>query len=161
MTRKLRHGERVLDVAWRRDGAGVRIVVDGHEQTFTVVELAPGEFVVRRDGIQTRCLVAANGDERWIWVGGHVHALRYESPSRKRAAAATGALVAPMPGQVLQVLVKAGEAVRKDQTLVVMEAMKMQYEIAAPRDGVVQHVHAATGAQVSGGVALVTLEDAS
>jgi biotin carboxyl carrier protein len=161
MTRRLRHGDRSMAVSWRRDGGGVHLSIDGQEQAFALVELAPGEYVVRRDGVQARCLVAASGDERWIWVDGHVHHVRFEAAGRKRAAAASGELVAPMPGQVLRVLVAAGDAVRKDQTLVVMEAMKMQYEIASPRDGVVHGVHAVAGAQVAGGVALVTLEDAS
>ena len=66
-----------------------------------------------------------------------------------------------MPGQVLKVLVQAGAAVRKDQALIVLEAMKMQYEITAPRNGIVAQVHVAEGAQVAGGVALVTLEEAT
>jgi 3-methylcrotonyl-CoA carboxylase alpha subunit len=64
-----------------------------------------------------------------------------------------------MPGQVLKVLVRPGETVRRNQVLVVLEAMKMQYEIAAPRDGVVRTVQAAAGTQVAGGVPLVTLQE--
>jgi biotin carboxyl carrier protein len=159
--RKIKHGDDVLDVAWRRDRDGVVVLRDEVESAFAVLELAPGEYVLRRDGRQTRCIVAATGDERWIWIEGRVHRVRFETAGRKHTAPATGALVAPMPGQVLRVLVAAGDTVRKDQTLVVLEAMKMQYEIAAPRDGVVSEVNATAGAQVPGGVALVTLAEES
>jgi len=159
MTRKFRHGDHIIDLAARRDGDRIAVFDAGGEHNFVWHELRPGEYLLRRDGRQWRCIVARDGDERWIWIDGTIHHLRVEAQGRKRAATASGELVAPMPGQVLRVLVAAGAVVRKDQTLVVLEAMKMQYEIASPRDGVVRHVHAAAGAQVSGGVALVTLED--
>ena len=68
-------------------------------------------------------------------------------------------LLAPMPGQVLKVMVSAGEAVRRNQPLLVLEAMKMQYEIVAPRDGVVERVCATEGAQVAGGATLVAMAE--
>jgi 3-methylcrotonyl-CoA carboxylase alpha subunit len=160
IARRFRHGEHVIEVAARRAGDRVHLATASGERVFDWEELGPGEYLLRENGRQRRCVVAKDGDERWIWIDGHVHHLRLETQSRKRSAAPSGELVAPMPGQVLKVFVTAGDAVRKDQTLVVLEAMKMQYEIAAPRDGVVEHVHAAAGAQVPGGVALVTLADA-
>ena len=51
---------------------------------------------------------------------------------------AGGAVKAPMPGKVLSVNVKAGDRVTKGQTLVVLEAMKMEQSLTAPRDGVVE-----------------------
>jgi biotin carboxyl carrier protein len=64
-----------------------------------------------------------------------------------------------MPGQVLKVLVEAGAQVIHDQPLMILEAMKMQYEIVAPRDGVVAQVCAAEREQVAGGATLVALEE--
>jgi 3-methylcrotonyl-CoA carboxylase alpha subunit len=70
-------------------------------------------------------------------------------------------LVAPMPGLVLRVLVKEGERVRTHQTLVVVEAMKMEHAIEAPHDGIVKKVHCAEGGRVTEGQLLVELEEAS
>ena len=64
-----------------------------------------------------------------------------------------------MPGLVLKVFVQPGDAVQDKQVLVVLEAMKMQYEITAPRDGVVAKVPVAEGQQVDGDVPLVVLEE--
>ena len=87
----------------------------------------------------------------------HVRAL----PKIERAgdAAAGGDTVsAPMPGVVKEVTATAGQAVKAGETLIVMEAMKMEMTLSAPRDGIVGEVRVETGAQVSDGAVLITLE---
>ena len=69
-----------------------------------------------------------------------------------------GRLTAPMPGKVIAYLVKAGDAIRTGQPLAVLEAMKMEHTIAAPRDGTVAELLFAPGDQVSEGGELLTLE---
>ena len=64
---------------------------------------------------------------------------------------------APMPGKVLSVLARPGKAVTRGETLAVLEAMKMEHALAAPRDGVVEAVHAVAGQQVADGDVLVML----
>ena len=56
-----------------------------------------------------------------------------------------GQVVAPMPGQILNILVAPGEPVKKDQTVAVMEAMKMELSLKAPRDACVETVHHSAG----------------
>ncbi|MGB3213045.1 MAG: biotin/lipoyl-containing protein [Desulforhopalus sp.] len=73
------------------------------------------------------------------------------------AAAAGGTIVAPMPGTVLHVGVNVGDSVTKGQTLLVLEAMKMENEIMAPADGVVQELNIAKGVSVNAGDILVVL----
>ena len=68
-----------------------------------------------------------------------------------------GRLTAPMPGKVVSIAVKAGDKVSKGQPLAVMEAMKMEHTIAAPKDGVVQEVLYAPGDQVAEGAELLTV----
>ncbi len=65
---------------------------------------------------------------------------------------------APMPGTVVSVLVKPGDAVQKGQVMFIVEAMKMESEIFAARDGVVSQVLVAKGASVSTGDILLTLQ---
>ena len=69
-----------------------------------------------------------------------------------------GRLTAPMPGKVISYLVKAGDAIKTGQPLAVLEAMKMEHTIAAPRDGTVAELLFAPGDQVSEGGELLTLE---
>ena len=73
------------------------------------------------------------------------------------ALAGGDAVKAPMPGKVIAVNVAVGDTVEKGQVLAVMEAMKMEHSLAAPRDGVVEVVGAELGAQVSEGIVLVGL----
>ncbi len=69
-----------------------------------------------------------------------------------------GSLAAPMPGKVLQVLVRPGDTVAKGAPLVILEAMKMEHTIAAPHDGRVAEIHFKAGEQVNEGAELLRLE---
>ena len=83
------------------------------------------------------------------------------APAKAAAApkdtAAAGAIVAPMPGTVLSVAVEVGVKVTKGQTLLVLEAMKMENEIQAPADGTVQELNVSQGLSVNAGDTLVVL----
>ena len=68
-----------------------------------------------------------------------------------------GQLTAPMPGKVIAFLAEPGQAVRQGQPLAVMEAMKMEHTISAPRDGTVEALLYAVGDQVLEGEALLRL----
>lgn len=77
-----------------------------------------------------------------------------------KAAAGTqgGAKVnAPMPGKILKTPVAAGQAIKKGQVIVVLEAMKMENEIVAPQDGTVASVNVSVGDSVEAGAILATL----
>jgi len=79
-----------------------------------------------------------------------------------KAAAPAGAqggvkVNAPMPGKILGVKVAAGQAVKKGDVLLVLEAMKMENEIVAPQDGTVASVNTSVGEQVEAGAVLATL----
>ncbi|UWQ22817.1 biotin carboxylase N-terminal domain-containing protein [Jannaschia sp. W003] len=77
----------------------------------------------------------------------------------EEGAGGAGAVEAPMPGLVREVLVAAGDAVEEGQRLAVLEAMKMEHALRAPRAGTVAEVLAEAGAQVEAGAAIVRLED--
>ncbi len=77
------------------------------------------------------------------------------------AAGEAGRLTAPMPGKLIALLAKSGEAVKKGQPLAVMEAMKMEHTITAPRDGTVAELLYAVGDQVLEGEELLRLEAAA
>ncbi|HMD36978.1 MAG TPA: acetyl-CoA carboxylase biotin carboxyl carrier protein subunit, partial [Vicinamibacterales bacterium] len=67
-------------------------------------------------------------------------------------------IAAPMPGKVVRVLVKAGDAVQARQPIVVVEAMKMENELRAERDGTVAELHAREGLLVEAGSLLVVIQ---
>jgi biotin carboxyl carrier protein len=94
----------------------------------------------------TRVLVTPNGR-------------RSRGPGSEPAQAGSGPqrIVSPMPGKIVRVLVKSGEAVRARQPLVVVEAMKMENELRSLRDGTVAEIHAREGAFVDAGALLVVV----
>ncbi len=69
-----------------------------------------------------------------------------------------GVVSSPMPGTVLRVNVNVGDAVKKGQVLLIVEAMKMENEIAAPADGVVSQIPAPAGTHVETGAALIVIK---
>ncbi len=73
------------------------------------------------------------------------------------AAAGEGAIIAPMPGTIIDVKVNQGDAVKLGDTLLILEAMKMQNEIKAPCDGIVTSIDVAKGTAVNAGMAMMVL----
>lgn len=79
-----------------------------------------------------------------------------------KAAAPVGAqgsvkVNAPMPGKILKTVAAAGQAVKKGEVLLILEAMKMENEIVAPQDGTVASINVAVGDSVEAGAVLATL----
>lgn len=112
-------------------------------------------------GVSEEIVLAANpGLGTWTArVDGVPIEFNPNSRSRRRGEAAHGdgpqRLVAPMPGKVVRVLVKPGDTVTARQPLVVIEAMKMENELRAVRDGIVGDVHAQEGQLVDAGTLLL------
>ena len=80
------------------------------------------------------------------------------APAAPVAAGEGQKITAPMPGTILKVNVQNGQAVKKGQVLLVLEAMKMENEIMAPADGTVTSVTVTKGASVTSGAVLCTLK---
>jgi glutaconyl-CoA/methylmalonyl-CoA decarboxylase subunit gamma len=100
-----------------------------------------------------------------ITLAGHFYDVRLEDERERAAHAAEGAdapagglVTSVMPGIVVTLLVEKGQTVEKGAPLLILSAMKMQNEIAAPATGVVTHVHVAAGQAVAAGAKLVTIE---
>ncbi|MFN8373283.1 MAG: biotin carboxylase N-terminal domain-containing protein [Anaerolineae bacterium] len=116
-----------------------------------VFEMSDVEISLSVDGYRQRIAYAQGTDDTWwLHLGGVSVALKWQTPlplpgSR---ADAEGALHAPMPGKVTAVLVEIGQQVRKGQTLLTLEAMKMEHRIQAPYDGKVETIRFSVGQSV-------------
>ncbi len=114
--------------------------------------------IVEEQGVRRRVAVARNGTGVWVgWPGGAalIRADRHQAHS----AAVDSEIVAPMTGKVVQVRVGPGQEVGADDVLVVLEAMKMEYRLTAPRAGKIASVGCKEGELVDLGATLVTLQD--
>jgi len=79
------------------------------------------------------------------------------APAAKPVAAGAATISAPMPGKVLEVKVKAGDAVKAGDVLMILEAMKMQNEIMAPADGTISDVRISAGQTVGTGDVMIVM----
>lgn len=150
-----------------------RLLCDGKEEIVHARRLSDSAT-----GVTTWSLVPeGGGPQHQIDIEGALPDLRVSLPSgdllpikledaraaaiaaeaRRPAQKGPAELRAPMPGKVVKVLCKPGDTVQAGQGVVIIEAMKMENELRAPRDGVVQELRAAEGQSVDGSTVLVTL----
>lgn len=130
--------------------------------TADVVEIAPNVFSVLLSGRSHEVYVTpSSGGQLQLHTGGLEFLAEVIDPRswrgrRHGSAEAEGRqqILAPMPGKVVRLLVKAGDAVEAGQGLLVVEAMKMQNEIRSPRTGTVERVLVAEGQAVNAGEVL-------
>ncbi len=79
------------------------------------------------------------------------------APAAKSAGAGSIKVASPMPGKILDIKVKNGDAVKKGQVVLILEAMKMENEVVAPEDGTIASIDTTVGAMVETGDTLATL----
>ncbi len=115
------------------------------------------------DGVRTRPTVRRYGDDIVVTLPGPDPAtatLTVRQPLGAAVAAivGSGSVSAPIPGRIVKVMVEAGQAVARGETLVILEAMKTELRIAAPADGTVTRVSAQAGDLVAEGTELLFVE---
>ena len=124
-----------------------------------VVPLGNGRYLVR-DGVSARTAYAvATSRETWVFLDGRVHLVASSGRVGTRSASTddADALAAPMPATVVKIEVSVGQHVTRDSLLIMLEAMKMELPIKAPRDGRVTAIHCRAGEIVQPGVPLLEL----
>jgi biotin carboxyl carrier protein len=130
----------------------------------SIVEVEPGVYSVLLDGVSYLAQAVRNETSIAVEVRGHVYEIEIVDPRapRRKTGALAGegrqTIVAPMPGKIVRVLVREGDAVEPGQGIVVMEAMKMQNELKALRAGAVTALPVAEGAAVGAGEVLAIIE---
>ncbi len=145
-----------------------RVIVEGHPLAGEAARLRPGVWsLVFEDGRQWEVSLEPGGDGEWrARFGNAVATLDLKDELTARAAEAGGrsrakkgdVVTAAMPGRVLRISVDAGQTVAAGESLLVLEAMKMENEVKSPRDGVVEGIGVTPGQAVSAGEVLVRLK---
>ena len=147
------------EVEIRESGGGLQVVVDGVTFAPVVEEIGRGSFLWRDGGRSEPFHCVRDGDTiHLFWRGSVYRLVEEEEGGRAARRHASGGLEAPMPGKVIAVKVAPGQAVKKGDELLVVEAMKMENAIRAPRDGTVRSVAARVGDMVGPGAVLVELQ---
>jgi 3-methylcrotonyl-CoA carboxylase alpha subunit len=115
---------------------------------------ASGELLVCDGERIQRLFAVVAGPVTWVFHDGDVFRLE-ESAGTRRATQSHGSLSAPMPATVISVNVAPGDDVKSGQTLIVLEAMKMELPVRAPGDGRIRAVHCKAGDLVQPDVSLI------
>lgn len=127
--------------------------------------ISPHQISILIDDLSSRVYVAQDRENRYFLVEGRQFIIKdpteeVESFRKGEERTPEGTLLvkAPMPGKVIKICVSGKEEVRKNQTLAIVEAMKMENEIKAPMDGAIKEIHVAAGDLVDSEMPLIELE---
>ena len=132
-------------------GKSYRATVGDKTVDVETLHAKDGQMDLLIDGERVTAYVSSDGAKRWVTINGQMFVLTKQSSARKSGHGhhhTAGELTAPMPGQVRAVNVSEGEAVTKGQTLMVLEAMKMEIRIQASMDGTVKKLSVKQGQTV-------------
>lgn len=169
MKRIIRLSGREGHLEWENNGAQLSYSLrwDGTPPlagTADCAEVEPGVYSLLMEGRSYEVKITPSASSWAVDVDGRHFVIEAVDPRSARATHAAGAgsgplrLASPMPGKVVRILTAPGEEVQAGQGLLVVEAMKMQNEVKAPRAGRVQSVHTQEGATVAAGEVLAILE---
>jgi len=143
------------------NGRGYTVTLDDKIASVEVPRLENGKLDFIIEDQRVTAYVSSDNAKRWVTVNGQTFLLTKSSGARKGGHAhhhAAGELTAPMPGQVRAVNVSEGDAVTKGQTLLLLEAMKMEIRVQAPFEGVVSSISVKAGQTVEREQILINVE---
>ena len=133
------------DDVWTLSGNNASILPDGRIK----VEMSDGTVHFAHS--------AKVGDTWWIHLSGHIFCIERIEPGATQDQG-DASLSAPMPGKILQVLVKEGQKVEPGQALMILEAMKMEHRIVASEEGIINSIFFSEGDQVQQGIPLLKMD---
>jgi len=167
MQYELEIGGRTRQVSVSREGSMFAVTVDGRTHHVDVARIddhtlslildngRPADAVVVASPTNGHLIVSVGGASIPVVLNGR---LRRGRDARKKGTKGSDRIVAPMPGKVVRVLATVGDRVAARQPLVVVEAMRMENELRAGREGTVAEVRAREGQSVDAGALLIVIQ---
>jgi 3-methylcrotonyl-CoA carboxylase alpha subunit len=160
-----------------------KLLIGENEVSLNIIKLTDTEVNFDFEGENFSCrLLNKNNGDYFMSINGHsfsVSVTNFENKGMKQIfskgfeeyiklfpkamgssskGAAAGSLESPMPGKIFKVLKKAGETVKVGETILILEAMKMEHTIKATKDGCIEEIFFHEGEQVTGGAVLCAIE---
>ena len=157
---KITFDTQTLDLTPVGSGKSYRATLGDQVFNVEVLRVEDGRLDLLIDGEPVTAYVSSDGPKRWVTINGQTLVLTRSAAGGGKSSGhdhASG-LMAPMPGVVRSVSVQEGESVNKGQTLMVLEAMKMEIRIQAKSDGVVQKIFVQPGQTVEREQVLLEIE---
>jgi len=159
--RLLVSGHDPVEVRSRGRAAAAEVSLDGADPVATTTVRVGDGYRHTQDGTTHTVVAARDGSTLWLALGGHTYAIGEQEAleaAAEEAAGAGGPVLSPMPGTVTVVDVAEGQQVTAGQTMVVVEAMKMEHVLSAPVDGTVRELRARVGGTVAKDAVLLVVE---
>lgn len=154
-------GDREVEVNVTRTDGHFTVEIDGTPHAVDARKLEGDFYSLIVDGRSYEISVDWNGTSYFVRHGASEQVVRLADPGRKaremRAGEGPAKVVSVMPGKVVRLLVSEGDAVEANQGVAVIEAMKMENEIAAPKQGKVLSIDVQPGSNVDAGVTLLVI----
>lgn len=163
MRYRYQYRDRVYEISIQRHGEAYRAAVNGEAFELEVLDVQPGILSLRLEGRPVTLYWANSEGQKWVSLDGCTYLLEKPAPRTLRhrgERSSEDILRAPMPAQVRAIQAGAGELVEKGQTLLLLEAMKMEIRLQAPRSGRITAVVVTEGQSVERDQILVELSDA-
>jgi biotin carboxyl carrier protein len=160
MRYRYQSGGTIYDITIERHGEGFRAILDGQTYELEVLDAQPGELSLRFAGRPLTLYWAAEAGRKWVSMDGCTYLLEKPSPRRSRQggeATSEDILRSPMPAQVRSLEVVEGDMVEKGETLMLLEAMKMEIRIQALHQGEVIRLPVSVGQSVERDQVLVEI----
>ena len=152
-------GELTVGVVYQRNGFRLSVGTKTHDAH--VASGVDASLIATIDGRQVHGRVIGVGEDLVVLLRGSAFTLTPFDPLIAAEHGDTGSrdLVAPMPGKIIQVLVKPGDTVKRGQAIAILEAMKMEHTLSAPSDAVIDKLPWAAGDQVSEGTVIASFAE--
>jgi biotin carboxyl carrier protein len=145
-----------------RDGEKVFARIDKRKYTVEASEVEPNIYLLKHANRVFQVYVAPNGI---VNVGKHQLEINLTDPKRLRGSGASDAnlegiseIKTAIPGKLVRILTEIGAEIKQGESVLVVEAMKMQNEMKAPKDGIIKEIRFAEGATVNAGDVLAIIE---
>jgi 3-methylcrotonyl-CoA carboxylase alpha subunit len=136
------HNNHLYNVTVERRENQFFITYDNNEYTVTATEQKPGQLFIQLGERVIKSVITQGDDNKFVFIDGNIFKVkRIELTGRKTTERKEGDLHSPISGTVVSSKVKEGTFVKKDDVILIIEAMKMEYLIRAPYDGRVKKIH--------------------
>lgn len=155
------HNSETITIDFTPMGKSYQATIGEKTIDVQILHAEDGKLDLLIDGKRVTTYVSSENAKRWVTVSGQTCVLIKSLAARRKGTGHDHAseLAAPMPGQVRSVNVSEGEAVAKGQTLLVLEAMKMEIRVQASQDGVIKKLFVSQGQTVEREQILVEIEE--
>ena len=118
------------------------ITYDNNEYTVIATELKPGQLSIQLGDRVIKSIITQGEEDKFVFIDGSIFKVkRIELTGRKKTEKREGDLHSPISGTVVSCKAKEGAHIKKDDVILIIEAMKMEYLIRAPYDGVVKKTY--------------------